>query len=206
MKRAVALLLFLTGLTAGCGTARQEPPSSNSSVRYFSGPAGREPVSMTMQDVGISRKEAAARETRDLIHLETRYFSVTLPRSVNSSGLAREIAGSVKVWKEFHLAEELDGLYQKVLQTTELYKTVPDKIRINFEENFSFSEADSLRAVSAPAAYFPEQKTIYAVAGKTNREVMAHEMAHAALHLYTGIRMSRNVDEAVAVWTAEQLK
>ena len=161
---------------------------------------------MTMQDVGISRKEAAARETRDLIHLETRYFSVTLPRSVNSSGLAREIAGSVKVWKEFHLAEELDGLYQKVLQTTELYKTVPDKIRINFEENFSFSEADSLRAVSAPAAYFPEQKTIYAVAGKTNREVMAHEMAHAALHLYTGIRMSRNVDEAVAVWTAEQLK
>ncbi len=121
---------------------------------------------------------------------------MTLPDSADAAGLAWQIANSVKWWKKFDLAEELDNLYEKVLQTTELYKSAPNKIRIDFRENLHFTSKGSASPFSTPAAYFPERKTIYAVIKKVTREVMAHEMTHAALHLFTGMRLSHNVDEA----------
>lgn len=137
--------------------------------------------------------------------LETHYFSVTLPDSVDPSPLARRIAGSARWWKEFDLVVELDKLYEEVLETTQLYKPMPEKIKISFRENFCFSRGSSLKPASTVAAYFHEEGMICVRVKRANREVLAHEMAHAALHHYTGMRLSRNVDEAVAMWTAGQL-
>ncbi len=175
----------------------------NPSIRYFSTPAGN-PIFLKMQDLPLPVKEILSRDKRDMVQLETRYFSVTLPRSVNTSGLAREIAGSVRWWKKFDLAEELDNLYQKVLQTTELYKSGGDKIKIDFRESFYYLKNDSATTISTPALYFFEKETIYVLVKKVTREVMAHEMAHVALHLFTGMKLSRPIDEAVAMWVAGQ--
>lgn len=206
MKRTDLLLLALLIIALpGCGTTRQDSSLSDSSIRYFSSPAGN-PAFLIRQDMTAPHEEIFSGDKRDLIRLETRYFSVTLPDSADTAGLAWQLTNTVQWWKKFELAEELDALYEKVLQTTELYKSTPDKIRIDFRETLFFSKNGSTKPFSTPAAYSPERKTIYAIMKKVTREVMAHEMSHAALHLFTGMRLSRNVDEAVAIWTAEQLK
>src|SRR3989338_2672074 len=185
MKRTNPLLLVcLISALPGCGTARQDASLSDPSIRYFSAAAGN-PVFSTTRDMRVLHEEILSGDKKNWVHLETRYFSVTLPDSADASGLAWQIANSVKWWKKFDLAEELDDLYEKVLQTTELYKSAPNKIRIDFRENLYFTSKGSARPFSTPAAYFPERETIYAVIKKVTREVMAHEMTHAALHLFT---------------------
>lgn len=204
MKPALVLLAFLIGILPGGSAAAQNPPDSDPAIRYFSHPGN--PIFLKMPDTGVFPGEMPSPEAPPRAHLETRYFSVTLPPSADTPRLAWQISDSVKWWKKFDLAEELDNLYQKVLQTTGLYKSAPDKIKIDFRENFHSPGRGAGSSLPPPAAYYPEARTIYVISQKATREIMAHEMAHAALHRYTGIRLPRNVDEAAAIWTAEQLR
>lgn len=129
--------------------------------------------------------------------LESRHFSVTLPDSVDSSHLARRIAGSWKWWQKFDLADELDKLYREVLEKTDLHRTTPEKIKIEFKNSSEIPSA-------LPAVYLHEKKIIYVITEKADREVIVHEMAHAALHAYTGVKLPHKIDEVLALWVTEK--
>ncbi len=138
--------------------------------------------------------------------LQTRYFTVTLPPAADPSSVARRINGSAVWWKEFDLAHELDKLYEEVLDVTELYKPSAEKININFCNDLTLAPRSGARHTSASAAYVHENGTILVTLQDARREVLAHEMTHAALHQYAGVRLSRKVDEALAMWAASKLE
>ena len=192
------------GIFLGCHTGHEKAASLDPGTAYFSESAGR-PVVFPRSGPEILHPRPILRNNLNFQILETRYFSVTLPDSADASKLARRINGSAVWWKEFDLAEELDKLYEEVLETTQLKKLMPKKIKIDFREQFYFLSEGGVDRLSVPAAYIYEKETIYALVKKADRQVLAHEMTHAALHAFAGIRLPRRVDEAVAIWTADQL-
>ncbi len=181
------ILLGLAFLTAGASDQQSfQDISLLDSARYSQRTSsGRLPL--------FSPRSGFSGKTKKL---ETRYFSVTLPVSSNYSGLARKIAGSEKWWKQYNLIEELDTLYQKVLETTDLYKPASDKIVLEFKEELS----------QGPAVYLYGKRAICIRLKDVTREIIIHEMAHAALHTYSGIKLPRAIDETMALWTVNQLE
>lgn len=198
-------LLFFIFLLIGCGVTREDTLPPSSTARYFTA-SGKNPMVVTTPLSEAPPIDAILWDSVKRVSLETRYFSVTLPNSEDPSRLVRKIAGSSKWWKQFDLGEELDKLYEKVIETTELRKLATDKIKIDFRNSLYFLREGSLEQTTIPGMYFHDREMIYIFAEKANREVLAHEMTHAALHRYAGVRFPRGLDEAVAIWAAEKLK
>ena len=163
-------------------------------------------------------RASEAADSEEWQRVDSRYCTIWIDPSVGSERVFRRIS----VWRvqpqvraaadstlEEQLAAKFDTLLLRVQGLLDMY---PPGIHIMFRITRDREAIDRVHraqygsGVDAQAIYLFEINTVYADYAEISESVVAHEMAHAVIDHYFGVRPPRKVEEMLAIYVDENLR
>ena len=160
----------------------------------------------------------AADSSEEWQRVDSRYCTIWIDPSVGAEQVFRRIS----VWRiqpqvraapgstlNEQLAAKFDTLLLRVQDLLDMY---PPGIHITFRITRDRNEIDRVHrahygvGVDAQAIYLFESNTVYADYPELSESVLAHEMAHAVIDHYFGVRPPRKIEEMLAIYADENLR
>ena len=150
--------------------------------------------------------------------VDSRYTTLWLDPAVSLDQVNRRISvwwirPQVKVSKEATLEDQLgakcDTIFRRVEEVLDMY---PPGIHVTIRVLRNKSQLESVHegqygfGTDAIAFYLFETNTVYVGIGDLSEDVLAHEMAHAIIDHYFGVRPPRKVEEMLAMYADEHLR
>ncbi len=150
--------------------------------------------------------------------LDSRYCTIWIDPAVGVEQVSRRISTwrvrpQVAIPKGANLEEQLgakcDTIFRRVEEVLDM---VPPGMHVTVRiarEQGQISHSHESRygqGTDAVAFYVFENNTIYAACPNLSESVLAHEMAHAIIDHYFGVRPPRKVEEMLAIYADENLR